>query len=353
MGIVPYSDISCLYHSYALGVYCPLAIISLVWSPTGGQITWGEKSHLICSVCTELRKVQSTSDQTSTEFLGNLCPSLKHTQQITPGLAQAFSITPSAPWLWPSSLIYYYVSSPSASCPKTKVRILNPDPVVPAVAHHADSSFRTKASFPRGWECCRWWLSAEVWSINFPWPRRATFPQVTLLPEEVKMWSINALASRWFNSETFPQLKNSLWVCLSSLFQLQCSLTPPLPNFILVPSQVRFLRAFCNEFPACKFVHHHLFPREPVLSQILHKNKGKINNAHSKRDWGGLSQLTPNQSDLAMGANTWQWTQPPAWPSHARELTCGHLRPLHQYYPLKLSLMRDIFHTFTIYYNSH
>lgn len=137
------SDISCLYHSYALGVYCPVAIISLVWSPTGGQITWGEKSHLKCSVCTELRKVQSTSDQMSTEFLGNLCPSLKQTKQITPGLTQAFSITPSAPSLWPSSLIYYYVSSPSASCPKTKVRILNPDPVVPAVAHHADSSFRT------------------------------------------------------------------------------------------------------------------------------------------------------------------------------------------------------------------
>ena len=118
------------------------------------------------------------------------------------------------------------------------------------------------------------------------------------------MWSLKALASRWFNSETFPQLENSLWICLSSLFQLHCSLAPPLPNFILVPSQVRFLRAFRNKFPACKSVHHHLFPREPVLSQILHKNKGKINNAHSKRGWGGLSQLTPNRSDPAMAANT-------------------------------------------------
>lgn len=167
------------------------------------------------------------------------------------------------------------------------------------------------------------------------------------------MWSIKALASRWFNSETLPQLENSLRVCLSSLFQLHCSLTPPLPNFILVPSQVRFLRAFCKKFPACKSVHHHLFPREPVLSQILHKNKGKINNAHSKRGWGRLSQLIPNRSDPAMAANTCQRTRPPAWPSHAREVTDGHPCPLHQHYPLKLSLMRDIFHTFTVYYNSH
>ena len=141
-------------------------------------------SYVLC-VHTELIKVQSASDQMSTEFLGNLCPSRKHTQQISPGLTHAFSVTPSAPSLCPSSLICYYVSSPSASCLKTKVRILKPDPVVLAVAHHADSSFRTKASFPRGWECCRWRLSAEFWSTNFPWPRRATFPQVPLLPEEV------------------------------------------------------------------------------------------------------------------------------------------------------------------------
>ena len=44
-------------------------------------------------VHTELRKVQSTSVQMWTGFLGNLCPSLKHTEQITP-VSPMLSVSP-------------------------------------------------------------------------------------------------------------------------------------------------------------------------------------------------------------------------------------------------------------------
>lgn len=113
------------------------------------------------------------------------------------------------------------------------------------------------------------------------------------------MWNIKSPASRWFNSEGPPQLKNSLCDWLSPLVWLYCSLTPPSANlscFLHFPRS-EAPESFPNILPAYKPPHKRMFPREAALWQIFSINK-RTNSVHSKEDWWRpvLPKVKPDQS---------------------------------------------------------